>query len=106
MFFQFVPDQDTLRRMQEEAAKRDSEAQAKKEGPKMYQTSDGAVVIDDPSLVGDVKVLNEVPSLESLQLTSMWIPNVINENGAFGAWVPLAKLPWWRHHAQEGQVNN
>lgn len=105
MFFQFVPDQDTLRRMQEEAAKRDAEAQAKREGPKMYQAADGAVVIDDPSLVGDAAVLNEVPSLESLQLTSMWIPNVVNENGVFGAWVPLAKLPWWHQQAPraEGQ---
>lgn len=99
MFFQFVPDQDTMRRMQEGVAKREATSSAQQAGFKVYQAADGAVVIDDPSLVGEAKLLNEVPSLESLQLTSMWIPNVVNQDGGFGAWVPLANLPWWRQQA-------
>lgn len=94
MFFQFTPDHDTLRRMQEEAARKAAESSAT--GPKIYQTSDGRVVIDDPSLIGEVKVLNETPSRESLELTSMWIPNVVSPDGTLGAWVPLARLQEWQ----------
>lgn len=99
MFFQFTPDAETLRRMQEEAARKAEESQAT--GPKMYQASDGSIVIDDPSLVTAKEVLDDRPSLESLQLTSMWVPNVFSADGSLGAWVPLVNIPWWRDEAAQ-----
>ncbi|HET8686539.1 MAG TPA: hypothetical protein VFM18_07720 [Methanosarcina sp.] len=94
MFFQFTPDPETLRRIQEASAQR----KAKEEeapGPRMYQAADGGVVIDDPSLIGKVELLNEAPTEEDIDKVSIWASHVIGPNGDMGTWLPLNLHPAW-----------
>lgn len=84
MFFNI--NEDALRRLQEQA-----KAAAKKEveepGHKILQHADGAIVIDDPSLVKVISVTDGSPTQEELDKFSFW-------HGVVG-WVPLSHHPLW-----------
>ncbi len=69
--------------MQEDAVRR--EAKGDRSGPRIFQGADGSIIIDDPSLVGEAKMMEGELPVEEVQKVAMWVASI-------GQWVPLTHV--------------
>lgn len=86
MFFDV--NEELLRRLAERFQQAQGQAKPKSgqdTGPKIYRASDGAIVIDDPSVVKVISVTDGLPGKEDLDRTSFW-------TNSYG-WVPISCHP-------------